>query len=212
LARGGTFQILENTFKPYPCGIVIHPLIDAALQGHEIFRGRKASEPGPVQADQIIDLATIQKIEATVNPQCVRLCSVRHPATGLETVFSLYHGIAVGLLYGQAGPIQFSDKGCKDESARQIRDKIQVHADETLADDAAVLKLTFVDEQEQVISIDHARGSLANPMSDEQLEAKFLDLSSGILGEVKAREVIAKCWNIQEVSDMGDFVRTLASP
>ncbi|KEF59442.1 uncharacterized protein A1O9_04286 [Exophiala aquamarina CBS 119918] len=209
LAHGGAFQILENTFKPYPCGIVIHPLIDAGLQAHVIFQRGNMPRSSPMQAEQTVDSTTIETIDATVNPQCVRLCSVRNPATGLETIFSLYHGIAVALLYGQAGRVQFSDKGCKDELTKQIRDKIQVHTDEKVADDAAILKLTFIDKQQRVISIDHATGSLANPMTSEQLEAKFMDLSSDILGEARAHEVVEKCWNIEEIINMQDFVQSL---
>lgn len=209
LANGGSYQILENTFKPYPCGIVIHPLIDAALQARVMFQQGKMSGSSPATANQIVDLTAIEKIGATVNPQCVRLCSVRHPATGLETIFSLYHAIAVGLLYGQAGPVQFSDIGCGDELSKQIRDKIQVFTDEKVADDAAILKLTFIDKQEHVISINHATGSLANPMTSEQLETKFLDLSSDILGATRAREVIEKCLKLQEIVDMRNFVESL---
>ena len=55
------WQILENTFKPYPCGIVIHPLIDAGIACHEWL----------VEEDVAVPIEQIQSIEATVNPQCV---------------------------------------------------------------------------------------------------------------------------------------------
>ncbi|ETN43912.1 uncharacterized protein HMPREF1541_11043 [Cyphellophora europaea CBS 101466] len=199
LARGGTYQIVENTFKPYPCGIVIHPLIDAAREAHRSFQ----------QNDAVGDVADIESIEATVNPLCVRLCSVRHPKTGMETIFSLYHGIAVGILYDQAGPTQFSDHGCKDESAKQLRDKIEVRTDTKLADDTATLKITFLNKQERTFHVEHATGSLANPMTSEQLEAKFADLSSRVLGDSGTRNVIKQCWNLDEVTDMSEFVQLL---
>lgn len=212
LTQGGTYQILENTFKPYPCGIVIHPLIDAALQAHESFRQDKMPGTVPTSGGHSVDLAQIQKINATVNPQCVRLCSVRHPRTGLETIFSLYHGIAVALLYGQAGPIQFSDQGCEDELTKQLRDKIQVHTDNNLEDDSATLNITFMNNQEEIFFIEHATGSLAKPMTSEQLEAKFMDLSNGVLGHVRAREVIKECSNFDEIIDMHEFVQALVPP
>lgn len=30
----GRWEVLRNSFKPYPCGIVIHPVIDACEQIH----------------------------------------------------------------------------------------------------------------------------------------------------------------------------------
>lgn len=202
LTQGGTFQILQNTFKPYPCGIVIHPLIDAALEAHVVSQeGRSSSEP----------MTRITAINATVNPQCVRLCSVRHPTTGLETIFSLYHGIAVALLYGQAGPIQFSDQGCKDEATTQLRDKIHVHTDENLADDSAILTITTIDGQEKTFHVEHATGSMAKPMTSDQLEGKFVALASGVLGHDRTHEVIDRCWNLDQLVDMHEFITLLAS-
>lgn len=157
----------------------------------------------------------IKTINATVNPQCVRLCSVRHPTTGLETIFSLYHSIAVALLYGQAGPTQFSDQGCKDEATKRLRDKIHVRTDESVADDSATLKIAFLNdndqeqEQEQSFHIEHATGSLAKPMTSEQLEGKFTNLSEGVLGNVRAREAIDKCWNLDGILDMRELMPLL---
>lgn len=226
LTRGGgddcgTFQILENTFKPYPCGIVIHPLIDAALQAHETLLHHQQQKDGS-KRDPLTSSAPgkekfivegIKTINATVNPQCVRLCSVQHPTTGLETIFSLYHSIAVALLYGQAGPAQFSDQGCKDEATMRLRDRIHVRTDESVVDDSATLKITFMNdsgqEQEQTFHIEHATGSLAKPMTSEQLEAKFTNLSNGVLGDVTAREVIDKCWDLDRVLDMRELMPLL---
>jgi aconitate decarboxylase len=206
LAKGGGFQILENTFKPYPCGIVIHPLIDAARDAHDFFSG-KTNEG---RSGCAVDPDEVTSIEATVNPQCVRLCSVRHPKTGLETIFSLYHGIATGLLYGRAGQAEFSDDGCVEPQTTQIREKVQVQTSPELADDAAILKIKLRDGREHVFKVEHATGSLAKPMTLEQLEQKFVDLSRDRLGLERTREVVNKCWSLEEVVDMCDFVRLLA--
>lgn len=202
LTRGEPHQILENTFKPYPCGIVVHPLIDAGLEARAALQ----------QAHGSINTADIQSIQATVNPQCVRLCNVRHPTTGLETIFSLHHGIASALLYGQAGPKQFSDQGCQDEPSKQLRDRVRVSVDDKVADDAARLKITFSDGKEHEVFIEHATGSLAKPMTSEQLEGKFADLAGGVLGTQRVREVIDKGWKLDEVADIHDFVRLLVPP
>lgn len=206
LADTGTYEILENTFKPYPCGIVIHPLIDAALEAHETIR----QDSSRIQRTPIITAEQVESIEATVNPQCVRLCSVRHPKTGLETIFSLYHGIAVGLLHGHAGPAEFSDEGCKGATVTGIRDKIQVITSSELEDDAAILKVKLFNKEEQIFHVEHATGSLARPMNAEQVEKKFIALSSDVLGRRKASQIIGDCWRLETIADMADFVRSLA--
>lgn len=208
LADTGTYEILENTFKPYPCGIVIHPLIDAALEAHKtIVRDSTQSQSS---TSPTILAEQVESIQATVNPQCVRLCSVRHPSTGLETIFSLYHGIAVGILYGHAGPAEFSDEGCKDAIVTGMRDKILAITSSEMEDDAAILKVKLLNQDEQVFHVEHATGSLARPMSTEQLEEKFMALSSGILGSQKAAQIVRDCWRLENIADMADFVRELA--
>ncbi|KPI42119.1 uncharacterized protein AB675_5300 [Cyphellophora attinorum] len=199
LARSKTkdWQILQNTFKPYPCGIVVHPLIDAGIQVKSWLSDANATAK------------SVERIEATVSPQCTRLCNVRHPRTGLETIFSLYHGIASGMLYGEAGPKQFSDDGCRDDSARTLREKIAVQTDEGIADDAAVIKVILDGRDEEVFRVEHATGSLARPMTEQQIEAKFRGLASAVLDENKVQKVITACWQMDTVEDMAAFVKVL---
>lgn len=132
---GKSWQILENTFKPYPCGIVIHPLIDGCLEAHRYFSQDAVAAGGKEPFHM-----KLASIEAVVNPQCVRLCSVRHPQTQLQTIFSLYHGCAVGLVHGAAGPAEFSDEvAAQDATVRAVRDKINVTTDDKVRDDEAYL-------------------------------------------------------------------------
>jgi aconitate decarboxylase len=196
-SRMKDWQILQNTFKPYPCGIVVHPLIDAGIQAKAWLSDGNATAE------------SVEKIEATVSPQCTRLCNVRHPRTGLETIFSLYHGIASGMLYGEAGPKQFSDDGCKDDAARIVREKVSVLTDEGTADDAAVLRVTLAGGREEVFRIAHATGSLARPMTEQQIEAKFRSLASTVLDEENIQKTVMACWQMEVLEDMAAFVRGL---
>ena len=70
---GKEWDLLQNIFKPYPCGIVVHPLIDGEIEAHHTN----------VKYDQV------KRIEVVVNPQCVRLYFIQHPKTFLEAIFSV---------------------------------------------------------------------------------------------------------------------------
>lgn len=208
LARGGPWQILENGFKPYPCGIVIHPLIDACLELFSSF-DQAASLGGPTELE---DIAGIQ---VTANPQLVRLCNVRHPRTGLETIFSLYHGCAVALVYGRAGPAEFSDAVAADDVAvRRVRDLIEVQTDPKFRDDEA--QLVFISRSiapaggastRRTIYVKHATGSVGNPMTKAQLEEKFLAQATGCLGTERAKEAMEACWKLDSIDDVSDFAK-----
>ena len=85
---GSTWEILANTYKPFACGIVIHPTIDGCIQ--------LRNEAG-VRADAIAG------IELEVHPLVLELTGKKTPRTGLEGKFSVYHSAAVAIIDGAAG-------------------------------------------------------------------------------------------------------------
>ncbi|MBV33903.1 MAG: hypothetical protein CMP47_00280 [Rickettsiales bacterium] len=207
LADEGDWQILQNTFKPYPCGIVIHPLIDGCLEAYEHFHSMEQGEESFCER--------IVSIDVVVNPQCVRLCSVRHPKNGLETIFSLYHGCAVALVCGRAGPAEFSDYiASENVQVASARDRVNVRTDGEVRDDEAYLTIKYerpgeTGVLESSFHIEHATGSLARPMTVEQLQRKFLDQASPVLGGDNAERTIKACWKLEDMDDIADLANAL---
>jgi hypothetical protein len=60
------------------------------------------------------------------------------------------------------------------------------------------------------VFVEHAIGSLQNPMSDSQLEAKFQDLSDLVLGR-QTSELINACWALGQSAKCGCSGRTLSN-
>ena len=119
------------------------------------------------------NIEDIDVIEVTANPLLVRLCNVRHPETGMQTIFSLYHGCAVALVHGRAGTAEFSDKvATLDPRVREFRDKVVVvHQDSKMRDDEVLMTFKSYPSPEGAVSsrniyIKHATGSVNNPMSE----------------------------------------------
>jgi len=183
---GKKWEIMEITWKPYPCGIVIHPLIDACLAFHK----------------KKITVDEIEKVEVGVTAQCMRLCFIRHPTTSLEAVFSLYHGCAVALLKGAAGPFQFSDQNCNYKAVADVRDKVEAVIDDSLRDDETWLKATLKDGTVVREYVAHAKGSLENPLTKEELQMKFVDQAEGAIGWENCKKVIEISWNLEEIDDI----------
>lgn len=183
---GEEWELSQNTFKPYPCGIVIHPLIDGCISFHE--RG--------VRTEDIV------RIEVVVNPQCVRLCFIRQPKTFLEAIFSLYHGCAVGMLYGAGGRRQFTDEVCNRSEVISIRDKIEVLTNGSLRDDEALLKVILRNGKVDEEHVEHAKGSLTNPLTRDQLEQKLIDQSEDAIGLEACKKIITMCWKLDGLEDI----------
>lgn len=194
---GEKWEIEANAFKPFPCGIVCHPAIDGCIQLHDGM--------------QSMDFAVgeIQKVEVRVHPLAIELTSKRRPKDGLEGKFSVFHGCAVGLLYGKAGPAQYSDAIVIDPNVVRLRDKVEATSDEDVGADEAHLQIHFAGGQRLAKHVKHAVGSLEKPMTDEQLTQKFLDQATLVIGKAKGVAASDIAWTVPEQSDVASVLRNL---
>jgi 2-methylcitrate dehydratase PrpD len=176
---GERFEISFNTYKPFACGIVIHPSIDASVQLRE--RG-----VGPDQ---------IERIELKVHPLVLELTGKKEPADGLQGKFSVYHGCAVGLVFGRAGEHEFSDSVVNRSDVVALRRKIVATVDPNIDEASVDVTAILAGGRREHVFVEHAIGSLQRPMTDAQLEAKFTELSAPVIGADNAKALIAAAWN-----------------
>ena len=170
---GMVWEIEKNSFKPFPCGIVVHPLIDGCIQLHQELTAKSWSASKD----------TVESVKAKVHPLVLELTGKKTPRDGLEAKFSVYHGGAIGLFLGKAGPAQYEDELVRSEDIVGVRETIDAMADESLAADEADILLTMRDGAVLGKHVKHAVGSVEAPMTDDQLEAKFFDQVVTVLGQ-----------------------------
>ena len=188
---GQRFEISFNSYKPFACGIVIHPSIDACAQ----LRG------------QGVATEQIERIELKVHSLVLELTGNKEPADGLQAKFSVYHGCAAGLTFGRAAEDEFSDQVVNRADMVALRRKVVATIDDSI-DEASVDVTAVLNNGRRVhVFVEHAIGSLQNPMTDANLEAKFHGLSDAVLGAAKTAELVKACWAIGDAAD----VRTLTA-
>jgi 2-methylcitrate dehydratase PrpD len=176
---GRTFEISANSYKPFPCGIVIHPAIDACLQLRG-EHGLKGSE--------------VDRVDLKVNPLVLELTGKKEPQAGLEGKFSVYHAVAAALIRGNVREREFSDEAVRDPDVVRLRARVFPEVDKSVAGDQVRATVTLRDGRHFEKYIEHAVGSMKNPMSDSQLEIKFRDLAEGILPADRAEHLMELCW------------------
>lgn len=189
---GRVWEVEKNTFKPFPCGIVMHPTIDGCIQLRD-----QALEQGRDVA------GAVKSVELRVNPHVLVLTGKTSPRTGLEGKFSIYHAAAVGLLYGQATPSEFTDSVVMNETVVAMREKVNVTTDEGVTDDQAYISITFDDGSTLEKHVEHAIGSLENPLTEAALKTKFMDQVSKQIGDVRAERAYEAFTNIGNMADVG---------
>ena len=192
---GEQFEIVLNTFKPFACGIVIHPSIDGCAQ----LRAQGISP------EEIVSL------ELKVHSLVLELTGKKEPVDGLQAKFSVYHGCAAGLTFGQATEDEFSDEVVSRPDMVALRRKVNATVDDTIDESAVDLTAILTDGRRVHVRVEHAIGSLQNPMTDAQLDAKFHGLSDPILGARQTSDLISSAWAIGNAPDVRGLT-SLAKP
>src|SRR5205085_497080 len=97
---------------------------------------------------------------------------------------------------GAGGIDQFSDRAVRDRSISSLRDRVSTVVDSTIHEDQVRITVTTKDGRKMERFVEHAVGSLDHPMTDKDLEAKFMGLAAGVLPADRQRRLIDLCWDI----------------
>lgn len=193
---GRTFELSLNTYKPFPCGIVIHPAIDGCLQ---------------LRLDHHFNAGQVERVNLKVNPLVLELTAKKDPQSGLEGKFSVYHAVAAALVRGRVTEREFADDAVRDPGMTALRRRVVAEVDKTIAEDQVRVTIQLKDGRRLEKHIEHAIGSAKNPMSDSQLEAKFRGLADGILPAGRIDRLIELCWTVGGLADVSELARAAAA-
>jgi 2-methylcitrate dehydratase PrpD len=189
---GKRYEMALNTYKPFACGIVLHPAIDAVIQ---------LRNENKLTADQIA------RIDLKVHPLVLELTGKKSPLRGLESKFSVYHAVAVALVEGAGGEKQFSDRAVNDPAVLSLRARVVPVITPGIEPAQVDMTIVLKDGRQLHRYFEHAVGSVEVPMTDKQLEAKFADLADGIISAPMIRKVMDACWNVESLPNAAEIAK-----
>ena len=189
---GSHWEILNNTFKPYPCGVVLNPVIEACLALH---------------AKGGFDAADVASVELTGHPLLRQRADRPGVTTGRSAQVSAQHAVAVSLLRGRADLAAFSDAAVADPDIRAFGEKLTFRDDPASALDAVQVRLRLTDGQEILHAVSAAKGGLGHPMSDADLAGKFRDQIAWRRLPVDGDALIAALEGLAGAADGAAFLR-----
>jgi len=187
---GKSWEVANNSIKPYPAGFVIHPLLDIALDW------RKQNPD-----------AVVEKVLARGNPLLVQRTDRPEVATGRESQVSLQHAVAAALVLGKAGLDQFTDACVNDPKVGAMRRRIAVASDPDISTIAVEMEFTTADGKVHRMSTQAARGSASNPLKDAEIEQKLRDEARSWNARHDIQPLIDAVWALDRSAD----VSTLAA-
>jgi 2-methylcitrate dehydratase PrpD len=190
---GQRFELMANAYKPYPCGIVIHAAIDACLDA----------------ATQMPSAGSIEAVRLKVHPLTVSLTDRPQPKVPIDAQISLQHWAAACFVHRAAGLAQVRQECIDDPAVAALRARVSALGDASLARDEAIVEVLLSDGRTVSAHVPHARGSLARPMTDGELDDKFLDQARAVLGEDASRELLRRCRALAALDDVGGQLSAL---
>ncbi len=181
---GERWELLSNTYKPYPCGIVMHSVVDACL----------ALRP-QVAPDDIAEIVVS-------GDQLLLDRGDRAVANERDARVSIHHCAAVALLFGAAGLKEFSEEIVHAPAVVALRGRATARLDATSPRGAATASVRTHDGRRLEATVLHAKGSMEQPLSDQEIEAKVRELAS--LEGIDA--LFAAAWQLDTLADIGPLL------
>jgi 2-methylcitrate dehydratase PrpD len=190
---GESWEIMATSYKPYPCGFVIHPVLDCVLDW------RRAHPK-----------AEVARVVVRGNPLLAHRTDRPDVATGRESQVSVQHAVAAALVFGAAGVEQFTDACVNDPRVLALRRTVEVVRDEKFSTIAAEVEITAGGEVHR-LSQSAARGSDVNPLSDGDLEQKLRTSAAALNPRHDVQPLIDAVWTLDKAGDVSGLAALAVS-
>ncbi len=178
---GSTWETLNVAVKPFPACHFVHAFADAAI-------ALRAQGAAPSRIEKIVALVP----EEVVKTVCEPAANKRRPANDYDAKFSVPYVIAASLRAGKFGLAELEDAALRDPQTLELAAKVEYRIDPASGfpkhySGEVVLHLAGGGElrhREQV-----NRGAADRPLSNAEIEAKFLENAVFSAGEPRARQI-----------------------
>ena len=189
---------LKIEFKPYSCARPIHNAIDCALE---------------IRRQHAPDLGKIRSIVVRRHPDWADYHQNTAPRTYHEAQVSLPYSVAIALVEGNALLAQYTDRKLGNAQVRRLMDLTRIETDDSLPRGVSChTTITMASGETYVSQVDYPKGSIENPMSDDELRAKFESLAVPVVGTLRAARIADAAMAIERCANVGELLKLTAAP
>lgn len=202
---GRAFEFGDIIYKPFACKGEIHSPLTAAQQ---LLKEHKVN---PDQIDQVTVKTRESLVHLGTTPAELRL----RPKTTLDAQYSLPFSLATFLHFGQALLGEFGEKARNHPRVLDLASRVHCIGDPEMdrrypAEEPSVVTLRMKDGKEYTAAVSCAKGSLASPMTEEELKEKFRILTEGILAKASVDIIIDRALNLERLKDVTALIEAIA--
>jgi 2-methylcitrate dehydratase PrpD len=185
---GERWEFADNTYKPYPCGIVMHAVVDACLA---------------LRRDHGVTADAVAEVLVT-GDQLLLDRGDRAVASERDARVSIHHCAAVALLFGTAGVREFAETVVQDPRVVALRAITKAQLDAAAVKGSATVTLRLHDGRTLSSTVLHPRGSTQHPLTDQEIEAKVRELAGP-----SADALIAAAWRLDTLPTIAPLLTAI---
>jgi 2-methylcitrate dehydratase PrpD len=182
------------TFKNHACCGHVFAAIDGALA---------------LQREMRVNAPEIERVRVGTYKAALEVAHHESPRTAAEARFSLKYTVASALVHGSVRLAAFEPARLADPATCELMRRIEVAIDPELdaafpAQRAARVAITARDGRREELLQPTRIGDPDAPLSDRQLEDKYLELAGPVLGEARARSLLERLWQIEQAKTLAE--------
>lgn len=196
------FKIMAANIKRFPAGGLSQTAIEAALKIKPL----------------VPSVNDIEEIAIKTYDRCFQVMAGDpekwRPKTQQAADHSLPYVVAVALIYGGVEKGYYTQEYLSNRQLLDLVQRVKVTVSEDcnkLLPDALpnIVEVRTKSGQKFSEQVLYSRGHHKNPMTDEEIEKKFLSLSSGLLTPAQARSVLEVLWNLEKLDNVSQLMELL---
>jgi len=197
---GKTWHIVSPgiALKAYPCCRSTHSSIDACLYLRNVLGA---------------DVGQVVKIICRTSPHHLNLARFHRPKSAYEGKFSIPYCIATALLRGKVLLEDFTEERVADPEAQALLSRVDYrHPEEYRRNPMSLAQEVVVqlgNGAEYSCKVDAPKGDPQNPMTDEELSAKFIDCARLSLPQVEIEKVLERVTHLESLDNISELMKIL---
>ena len=152
----------------------------------------------------------IKRVRVATYRPALEVAGYTDPQTPAEARFSLKYVIANALIHGSVRLAAFTPERMHDVETRALMERIELAVDPQLdatfpGQRAARVTISTADGREQEFLQPTRKGDPDAPLTDADLEAKYMELSAPAIGEARAAALAKRLWQLERAPGVADL-------
>lgn len=186
---GSDYHINVMTFKNHGCCGHTFPSIDGVLALVEQHKLKPAD---------------IKKIKLATYKAGLDIIDNATPEGEYQAKFSLQYTVAHAVVYGSVRLNAFLPERMKDRAVRELMKKVECVADPVFSKGypnqrAAQVDIETVDGRTLSHFQPHRKGDPEQPLTDAELNGKFMELAEPVIGDKGAKRLLEQLWMLDKL-------------